>query len=665
MPKSVKQNLLIASLIALALPLLSFLLYFSVSYMGVRDREVEKILVGRYLPTIILFNLKIILFYFLFAAIIGLFALLLRIQKIMAILLFQLFFWFFFWIRAIKLFPQLFDDQLYHHGGLLKYFQIALTDYIPMAAIYILFVAILLAVAWKQKRLWGGLAILLLCFLFVIEIPVLPARATAQTSPNVLILGMDSLRPDRLSANGYFRPTPHIDQLLGTGGNCLNLISSLARTHSSFTSILTSTWPPRHDIRYMFPRPAESRQRWPNLVETLTRAGYETSVVSDFGGDVFAQLQFGFRHVNVPHNIIQNLLKQRSIEIHYFLQGFLLNPSGRLFFPEIWLMPLNLDPYHILHGTQQRIRQSVHAGKPFFILAFYTNCHFPYSNKYPYYRLYTQRGYNRPHKYRKMDNQKLYSGFDLPAVDKEQINGLYDGSVKMFDDQVGKTLRFLKSCKLERNTIVILLSDHGESLYENGYGTGHGDHLRGPYSNRMVFAVHSPFETFAGRQIAPTTRDIDIAPTILELLGQPPLPSFQGHSLLPYLRGQPFTGLPAYMETCIWFTPESPYIRDRIRIPYPPILKMLEIDPDNGEVILKKEFHDVVIRAKERAYMLNEKKYVYYPGENGIQEEFYSGENRVPREAIHDAEFLDYKLKIVEMFKDRFYLDSQGRIQEK
>jgi len=235
----------------------------------------------------------------------------------------------------------------------------------------------------------------------------------------------------------------------------------------------------------------------------------------------------------------------------------------------------------------------------------------------------------------------------------------------MFDDQVGEMLAFLRKSGLEDNTIIVLFSDHGESLYENGYGTGHGDHLRGPYSSNMTFGVYSPYEDFKGRRIVPTVRDIDIAPTLLDLVGIRPPASFKGRSLLPVMRGGEFHGYPAYMETELWYTPETPYIKDRVRMAYPGIMKVIELAPGSGEIVLKKEFKDVMVQAKYRGIQLNNKKYVYMPGDRGFQEEWYVDEKPVAKREIRDPELLHLKYKLLELFHDKFVILRNGRIKER
>jgi hypothetical protein len=662
----IKKHLRISLFLAAFLFALSFILFFNFSYMGVRDPTAEKIITGSFKTIILLFNLKIMLVYGLVALFVALFSWLLGIRRRGFIFLFSLFVWSWFLLRAIKVSPQLFVEPLYARGGLLMKLQVFITDGLPLWAIYALLPLAVLAIGWKNKRLPHGLVVIALiaAFIFPFKTPAIKAQK-AGGRPNILVLGTDSLRPDHLSHNGYHRPTPHIDRLLARGANFLNAKASLARTFSSFTSVLTSNFPPEHRVRHMFPRPEELQLKLPTLAQALKREGYDTGMISDFAGDIFARLGYGFDHIQAPRLSLQNLIRQRCLEFHYSLLSFLINPVGRRIFPVMWLMPLNIDPYYVTNTSKKFIRNAVRAGKPFFMVYFSSNSHFPYGSQYPYYQLYADRAYRGPHKYRKVDMMKTVSGFDLSRADKEQVIALYDGAVRMFDDQVGEMLDFLRKSGLEDNTIVVLFSDHGESLYENGYGSGHGDHLRGPYSNNMTFGVHSPFEDFRGRRIVPTVRDIDIAPTLLDLAGIRPPAAFQGHSLLPVMRGGEFSGYPAYMETELWYTPETPYIKDRVRMAYPGIMKVIELVPGTGEIVLKKEFRDVVIQAKYRGVQLNNRKYVYMPGDRGFQEEWYVDEKAIARADIRDPELLGLKYKLLELFRDKFIIMRNGRIKER
>ncbi|MCU0235949.1 MAG: sulfatase [Acidobacteria bacterium] len=663
---TVKKHLGIGLSLAAILFVLSFILFFNFSYMGVRDPAAEKIITGGFKTIILFFNLKIMLVYGLVALFIALFSWQLRIERRGFILLFHLFIWSWFLLRAIKVSPQLFVEPLYAKGGLLMKLQVFITDTLPLWTVHTLLPLAIMAVAWRKRRPLQGLAVIaaIAAFVYPFRTAAVQAQGTGGR-PNILVLGSDSLRPDHLSHNGYHRPTPNIDRLLARGANFLNAKSSLARTFSSFTSVLTSNFPPDHQVRHMFPRPEELELKLPTLVQALKRSGYDTGMISDFAGDIFARLGFGFDHIQAPSLTLQNLIRQRCLEFHYSLLSVLINPVGRRLFPVMWLMPLNIDPYYVTHTSKKFIRNAVKSGKPFFMFYFSSNTHFPYGSQYPYYQLYADKSYRGPHKYRKVDMMKTYSGFDISPADREQVVALYDGAVRMFDDQVGEMLTFLKKSGLEKNTIIVIFSDHGESLYENGYGTGHGDHLRGPFSNGMTFGVCSPYESFAGRRIVPTVRDIDIAPTILDLAGIRPPSTFKGRSLLPVMRGGPFSGYPAYMETELWYTPETPYIKDRVRMAYPGIMKVIELVPGTGEIVLKKEFKDVMIQAKHRGVQLNHRKYVHMPGDRGFQEEWYLDERPVAREDVRDPELLGLKRKLLELFGDKFIILRNGRIKER
>lgn len=665
----IAKNIFISIGFSIFLFAITFVLYLNFSYMGVRNKEMETIVFSNFKGLLVWINLKILVVYIVIGFIIGGFSWLLKIKKKRCILFFNMFFWFMYWIRGIKCYPQMYIEQLYRKGGLLKYFQVLITDFTPFIVIYIIFIGTILAISIINKRVPAAFVILLLSLLLVIKFDVSPINHKKNENPhpvpNVLIFATDSLRPQSISYNGYFRKTPNIDGLFSKGINFLNAKSSLARTLPSWTSIFTSMFPPDHRIRHMFSPKEDLQKKWVTLIDVLNKHDYYTAVFSDFAGDMFSSIDFGFQEINVPEIHIRNVLKQRSQEFHYFLLGFILNPIGRRLFPEIAGMSLNKDPWYLTTATKKSIKKSIKKNKPFFILYFSSSNHFPYVTKYPYYKTYIPKNYYGRHKYG-LSFEVLGSFLEeKPAADEIQyVVSHYDNAAKLFDDNLGEMLRFLKKCQVEKNTIIIIMSDHGESLYEGNYGLGHGDHLLGPYSNNMVFGIYSPWENFKGRRIEKTVRDIDIAPTILDLLNMKIPGSFRGHSLVPVLRGADFPGYPAYMETGLWHTPTTPFINNNTRLPYPHILQMMDIAMPSGWIHLKKKFERIVNRAKYKALQLNEKKYIYMPGNPTYREEFLIDEKPVDKKEINDPEFLSFKQRMVDMFKDKFYIDEKGFIRE-
>ncbi len=666
-----KKNFIFSLLTSFTIFIISVLLYAKFSYMGVSNSEIQNYIMKHYKGYILGYNLKILFYYLLIGGFIAVFSIFLKIKKVKIIILFNLLIWVFFWIRAIKIYPQMFAEQLFLKGWILKHFQIFITDFLPLWSVYILFVSVIVYMAYKKKTYMGGGLILFVLFLILYPYKVRPSKNKSKRErPNILILASDSLRPDHISYNGYKRNTPNIDYLFKNGVNFLNLTASMGRTFPSWVSVLTSLYPPDHGIRHMFPNFEVRKKRWITLVDILRKQGYLTGVISDFAGDIFSRIDLGFQYVDSPYFSINTMIKQRSLEIHYFFLSFFLTPQGKRVFPVMYEMAFDPDPYLLTQKTKIRIKQSDKENKPFFILTFYSCNHFPYSPMYPYYTLYTDKTYKGGNKYKKENLLSGYNNGKIMKKDKEQIVALYDGGIRMFDDQVGEIIDYLKKSDLLRNTIIIIMSDHGENLYEYGYGMGHGDHLRGNFANRMTFGIYSPFERYKGRKIKPTARDIDISPTILDMLKIEKPKQFKGESLLPYMRGNPYNGIPVYMETGVWYTKNIPAIPNSCRFKYPQITELMTVDKITGEIYLKNRYKRVIINSKQRAILMNRYKYIYMPCENGVINEMYnvkypqtpSYRNKIRLTGVLTKDFIN---KMMKYFPDKFQLINGKYIIEK
>ena len=279
---SLKKNLLVGVFVAAFIFVGSILLNFSFSYMGVSDKSATALIIRNYKSFLIIYHLKILLAYVGIGLIAGWFSWLLKISRRIPNILFQLFFWVMFWVRAVQIFPQLFLPQLFNRGGFFKGLQLFLTDVVPIALPEVLFAAVILGIALRKRRIVFGLAILLAAAGFIIKFKHVPVQAGSENVPNVLIFGTDSLRPQSISFNGYVRPTPNIDEVFSRGVHFRNTMASVARTFPVWTSVLTSTLPPEHGIRTMYPTGSDLKRRWLTLVDILNRKRYFTAVASDF-----------------------------------------------------------------------------------------------------------------------------------------------------------------------------------------------------------------------------------------------------------------------------------------------------------------------------------------------------------------------------------------------
>jgi len=146
-----------------------------------------------------------------------------------------------------------------------------------------------------------------------------------------------------------------------------------------------------------------------------------------------------------------------------------------------------------------------------------------------------------------------YATHEIPhyqAFDEERAPSVYraryDGEIRCTDERVGDIVALLRKHGVWDHALVVLTADHGESLGEHDYYFQHGavvydDELRVP------LVLHGPGIP-AGRRVAASVSLIDVAPTVLDLLGLPVPATMEGKSLLPLLRGD-VADRPAFAQT--------------------------------------------------------------------------------------------------------------------
>ncbi len=123
---------------------------------------------------------------------------------------------------------------------------------------------------------------------------------------------------------------------------------------------------------------------------------------------------------------------------------------------------------------------------------------------------------------------------DLTDADKQGISAAYYTSVHFLDRNVGRILGKLRELGLDENTLVVYLGDNGYCLGEHGRiekHCGYEPAINVPLLMRMPGRVRP-------REVRDLTEMVDIAPTILDVLGAAPLPVQHGQSLRPYLEGR-------------------------------------------------------------------------------------------------------------------------------
>jgi arylsulfatase A-like enzyme/GT2 family glycosyltransferase len=440
--------------------------------------------------------------------------------------------------------------------------------------------------------------------------------------PNILMVGSDTLRADRLGGFGYRRAlTPRVDELGRRGTTFTQCFVPCARTAPSLLSLLTGTWPHRHGIRDNFVADDETRLPVEALPAILRRRGYATAAVSDWCGGDLKKFKLGFEFLDLPNDQwnIKYFIRQGPKNLRLILSLFTHNRFGKMFLPELYYLagiPLTRDVG--LRGRQV-LAALGRTGKPFFLNLFFSSTHPPFGSEYPHYTLFSDPCYRGESKFvmaRLTDPLEIIrrQGQPKEEFDLDQILDLYDGCVKSFDDEVGRTLDFLAKSGLERNTIIVIYSDHGMEFFEHETW-GQGNSAISDFSPKVPLIIAGP-GCVSGQRVDAIVRSIDIMPTLLEHAGIAPPPQIDGVSLQSVLQGGPVPDLAAFNETGIWIAdvPGMP----ATHLKYPNLLDLLEIpNRESGTLAIKQEYQEIVVRAKDRMIRQGQWKLVYQPLADG------------------------------------------------
>lgn len=445
----------------------------------------------------------------------------------------------------------------------------------------------------------------------------------ADAPPNILMIGSDTLRADRLGATGYRRAiTPHIDTLAEQGALFANCYVPCARTAPSLISLLTGTWPHNHGVRDNFVPDGEARLKVDALPQLLKVRGYRTAALSDWCGADMGKFSFGFEHTDLPEDQwnLKYMLLQGPKDLRLYLSLFLHNRMGRLLLPELYYLggvPLTQP---LGRRARRLVSRLADSGEPFFLNLFYSTTHPPFASEWPYYTRFADPNYRGESKFamsRLTDPLDILrrQGAPREEFDLDQIIDLYDGCVAEFDDEVGKMLAHLEACGLASNTIVVVYSDHGMELFEHE-SWGQGNSAVGEASPRIPLVIRDPRKPGRGT-VHNIVRSIDLAPTLLELVDAPAASGMDGVSLVHCMSGEgDCPELDAFNETGIWLS-DIPGLPEK-HLRYPDLLELIDIpDRERGTLAIKPEYRDRIMTAKDRMIRRGRWKLVYQPLEEG------------------------------------------------
>lgn len=298
---------------------------------------------------------------------------------------------------------------------------------------------------------------------------------------NVVFVLVDTLRADRLSAYGYERDTsPILKSIASQGVLFSNVEAQSSWTKCSMASLWTGLYPPRSgitEVEDLIPAAATLP------AERLKAAGFATAGLYRNG---WVASNFGF---------------QQGFDIYMRPQ------SDRT--PDKMKLARRNPGVRRLMGTDEDVTFSAaefiqtHAHEQFFLYLHYMDVH-----QYVY------------------DQVASEAGFGTTYSDS------YDASIHWVDRNIGRVLLELEEQGVFENTLVVIGADHGEGFSEHGEG-----HARTLYREvtevPLIFVL--PFRLKEGVVVDTVVRNIDIWPTIFDLLGMEPNPEADGRSLAPLI----------------------------------------------------------------------------------------------------------------------------------
>lgn len=470
-----------------------------------------------------------------------------------------------------------------------------------------------------------------------------PARtvvADGKQPMNVLIIGSDSLRGDRLGISGY-RPartdgpaaqgvSPAIDALARNSAVFETCYSSIGSTLESGTSLMASQYPHTHGLRHMFPnKPAlqAARAEVTPMAKLMREHGYDTAAIGDWCAGYYELMPLGFEHISVSDfDTFKVYISQSVLMAHAVVPLYFDNPAGDLIFPQIQSFANFVKPHVVTNRVKERLARAAETRQPFFWHVFYSCNHLPYRSNEPFASMFTDPGYNGIHQTGVNFNADAFSSDPhldeklavFPPADRQRVSDLYDGATRNFDDCVRQILESLKENGLADNTIVIVTADHGDDLYEPGVTLLHGQGFNGGLqTNHVPMIVHVPGEKPA--TIRETVRLIDVVPTIADLTGVPKPPVWEGKSFAGWLTGKEAPEWrPFYGETGFAFM--QPKVEGVVRPTHLPMDEMTFIDPEcNYQFVMKPELNEAFIKAKQRCLRTRYWKLVCTPAADGTR----------------------------------------------
>ncbi len=332
-------------------------------------------------------------------------------------------------------------------------------------------------------------------------------RAETAHSPNVLLITIDTLRPDFLGVYGSStRASPNLDELAHTGVVFERAIAASPRTAPSHASMMTSLWVRQHSIGWM--NGSTRLDQESTLAQAFSDAGYNTAA---FVGNMMLSTRMGLASgFDFYDDDLRNAEANRP----------------------------NYRERNAKDTTQRALQwiERAHDG-PWFLWVHYQDPHGPYMPPASHAQQFDlrQEGEERLPLLTKNRGERGIPAYQrLPNLEYPgEYASRYAGEIHFFDHWLGRLLARVDAG--DSKAIVLLTADHGESFGEEGWWFSHGFRTT-PDQIHVPFLLRAP--GLEPERRSELVHHVDVAPTLLDLAGLPILPNARGLPLGRLLREQ-------------------------------------------------------------------------------------------------------------------------------
>jgi arylsulfatase A-like enzyme len=440
---------------------------------------------------------------------------------------------------------------------------------------------------WSRSRTGRRSAVLALLALA----PLGACGAKPDRPINVLLISLDSTRRDMLGCYGFrspyapgVSPSPNLDGLASAGVLCLDAYATSPWTLPSHMTVFSGAPELVHAVEIDWLRPQAKRHSLPSILEAH---GYHTS---GFYSGPYLDPRFGFGHGFARYeacygpelaDAVARVSASNARADAAAAQGDAA--EARAARAEAHAAELEVDRLShrdrssaaVATAACAELERLAAASEPFFLFAHFFDPHYDYVPP-------AEHDLFDPHYSGSMTGEEFWTNpalaeFDptLPSGrkrvasdrDVEHLRALYAGDLRATDAEVGRLLARLEDLGLAEDTLVLVISDHGDEFFEHD-GIGHRRTLY-EEALRVPLLARLPGTLPAGARVSGLVGLDGVLGTVLELLGLPAVPGTSSPSFAGLLRGEPVVPRPLFgrVVRSVEITLATPIDGERLELP--------------------------------------------------------------------------------------------------